>query len=277
MIYRLEPKDYPKIRALLTPDNANDLTIHAIINGTNRGAIFVDDVEQPRSALVDQTGVVSIFLGDAANESFLSKLGAFIEGELREETIESCGGTHFLAVVPDEAWEKAVTQVISHREYETDLEYYYQFNADRFQEAKSRFRSLPDGYELKKMDASVIENDPDDILIDVIEEFYHSVDDFLKWGVGFCVSKGNTIISACLTCCVNERDHEINVETYEEEEMNKGFATLACAAYLEYCMENGLVPRWTTLETNEESVHLGTKLGFEPKTKTRILEFEYDA
>ncbi|WP_064201166.1 GNAT family N-acetyltransferase [Brevibacillus brevis] len=138
MIHRLEPNDYAKIRTLLSPENVNDLTIQAIINGTNRGAIFVDDVEQPRTALVDQTGV-----------------------------------------------------------------------------------------------------------------------------------------SACLSCCVHERDHEISVETYEEADMNKGFATLACVAYLEHCMEHGLTPHWTTLETNEESVRLGTKLGFERKEKCKILEFEY--
>ncbi|MFS0558965.1 GNAT family N-acetyltransferase [Brevibacillus sp. 179-C9.3 HS] len=275
MIHRLEPKDYQKIRRLLSPDNVNDLTLNAIINGTNRGAIYVDDVEQPRTALVDQTGVISIFVGDAANESFTENLREFIEGELRTYTTESCGGTHFLAVVPDEAWEKTVAKAISHREVETDWEYYYQFNAAQFQARKESYRPLPEGYVLKKIDASVIENDPDDILIEVVEEFYHSVDDFLQRGVGYCVCKGNTIVSACLSCCVNGRDHEISVETYEEEDMNKGFATLACAAYLEHCMENGLTPHWTTLETNEESVRLGTKLGFEPKEKCKVLEFEY--
>ncbi|UED76617.1 GNAT family N-acetyltransferase [Brevibacillus sp. DP1.3A] len=275
MIHRLEPNEYAKIRMLLSPDNVNDLTIHAIINGTNRGAIYVDDVEQPRTALVDQTGVISIFVGDAANEAFTADLGAFIEGELRRYTTESCGGTHFLAVVPDESWEVAVTKAISHREIETDWEYYYQFNPEQFQARKDSYRPLPEGYTLKKIDAGVIENDPDNILIEVVEEFYHSVDDFLQWGVGFCVCKGNTIVSACLSCCIHEHDHEISVETYEEADMNKGIATLACVAYLEHCMEHGLTPHWTTLETNEESVRLGTKLGFEPKEKCKILEFEY--
>ncbi|WP_238352015.1 hypothetical protein [Brevibacillus brevis] len=67
-------------------------------------------------------------------------------------------------------------KAISHREIEIDWEYYYEFNP-------KRESPLPEGYSLNRIDAGVIENDLDNILIEVIEEFYHSVDDFLLWGV----------------------------------------------------------------------------------------------
>ncbi len=38
--------------------------------------------------------------------------------------------------------------------------------------------------------------------------------------------------------------------------MNKGLATLVCSAYLDDCIKNGLIPQWTTMETNLESKRL---------------------
>ncbi|MBU5265668.1 GNAT family N-acetyltransferase [Virgibacillus proomii] len=275
MIHKLEKKNYQKIRALLTPEQKNDLTLNAIINLTNRGTIYVDDVEQPRTALIDVTGVCSIFIGDVSNEQFISHLREFIENQLKIDTYESCGGTYFLVVITDETWEKVLRDVISHRDFEIDYEIYYQFNKSRFNSLKKSYKSLPDGYTIKKIDSEVISNDPDEIIFDVLSEFWYSVDDFLHQSFGYCVMKGNRIISACLSCCVNEKDHEISVETYDEEEMNKGLATLVCTVYLEHCIENGITPHWSTLETNVESKQLGKKLGFEFESKCKTLEFEF--
>lgn len=276
MIYKLDKKDYQKIRTLLrTPEQKNDLTLNAIINGTNRGTIYVDNLEQPRTALIDVTGTISIFIGDAENEEFIRPLREFIDNQLKIDTYHSCGGTYFLAVVPDETWEMVVENVISHREYEPDYEYYYQFNPELFNTLKSSYRPLPEGYTIKKINAEVIHNDPNELLPDVLGEFWYSIDDFLRHGVGYCVLKGERIISACLSCCVNEKDHEISVETYDEDEMNKGLATLACTAYLEHCIKNGITPHWSTLETNVESNRLGKKLGFEFESKCKTLEFEF--
>lgn len=275
MIYKLEKKDYQKIRVLLTPEQKNDLTLNAIINGTNRGTIYVDNVEHPRTALIDVTGVISIFIGDATNDKFINPLREFIDNQLKIDTYESCGGTYFLALVPDETWEKVVEKTISHKEYETDYEYYYQFNREKFNALKSGYKPLPDGYTIKKIDAEVMSNDPDEVIFDVLGEFWYSVDDFFRQGFGYCVMKGDRIISACLSCCVNEKDHEMSVETYDEEEMNKGLATLVCTAYLEHCIENEITPHWSTLETNAESNQLGKKLGFEFESKCKTLEFEF--
>ncbi|MED4732256.1 GNAT family N-acetyltransferase [Aneurinibacillus migulanus] len=275
MIYKLEKKDYQKIRGLLTPEQKNDLTLNAIINGTNRGTIYVDNVEHPQTALIDVTGVISIFIGDATNDKFINPLREFIDNQLKIDTYESCGGTYFLALVPDETWEKVVEKTISHREYETDYEYYYQFNREKFNALKSSYKPLPDGYTIKKINAEVMSNDPDEVIFDVLGEFWYSVDDFFRQGFGYCVMKGDRIISACLSCCVNEKDHEMSVETYDEEEMNKGLATLVCTAYLEHCIENEITPHWSTLETNAESNQLGKKLGFEFESKCKTLEFEF--
>lgn len=275
MIYKLDKNDYQKIKPLLTNEQLNDLTINAIINGTNRGTVYVDNPEHPHTAMIDVIGTISMFIGDPANEDFLRPLPDFIDNQLKIDTLESCGGTYFLAVVSDEAWEQAIEKAVSHRDYETDFEWYHTFHADRFHALNSGFKPLPAGYAIRKIDKATIENDPEEILSEVLNEFWYSTDDFLKKGLGYCVVKDNRIISACLSCCVNGQDHEISVETYNDEDMNKGFATSACAAYLEHCLANGITPHWSALETNEESLRLGAKLGFEFASKRKTFEFEF--
>jgi RimJ/RimL family protein N-acetyltransferase len=276
MIYKLDYKDYYKVKPLLhNPNQHNKLALHAIINGTNRGNIYVDNVENPRTALIDVIGTISIFIGDATNKDFIQHLRDFIENELRRDTYESCGGTYFITVINDKSWEVGLEEVISHREYEPDFERYYRFNRAKFNIAKSTYKQLLDGYDIKKIDHELIEKDSDHILSEALGDFWYSMDDFLQYGFGYCVMKGDRVVSTCLSCCVHEQEHEISVATYEEEEMKKGFATIACVAYLDYCIQHGLTPKWSTFETNIESVRLAEKLGFEFVNKLKTLEFEF--
>lgn len=274
MVYKLDKKDYPKIRPLLgTSEQINDLALNAIINGTNRGTIYVDNLEQPKTALIDVIGINSIFIGNAKNESFINGLREFIDNQLKIDTYISCGGTYFITVIKDEAWEKVLENVISHRDYEPDYEQYYQLNINHFNTIKNRYKLLEKGYIIKKIDFEVINKYK--IISDVLSEFWYSSEDFLKLGLGYCIIKDNRIISSCLSCSVHENHHEISVQTYYEEEMNKGFATLVCIAYLDDCIKNNIIPHWSSFETNIESISLAEKLGFEFKYKLKTFEFEF--
>ncbi|PFS01991.1 GNAT family N-acetyltransferase [Bacillus thuringiensis] len=276
MIYKLEKKDYYKIKRLLqTPDQKNDLTLNSIINGMNRGIIYVDNPQEPKTALIDVTGISSIFIGDATNKKFIDYLPEFLDNQLKLDTYESCGGTWFITVLKDETWEQVLENVIADKEYEVDYELYYQFNPETFSSLKEKYKPVLDNYLIKKINTEVIKNDPDGILSEVLEEVWYSIEDFSTHGFGYCVTKDNKVVSACFSCCVHGNKHEISVETYDEKYMNKGLATLVCAAYLVHCKKNGLVPQWSTMETNLESKRLAEKLGFKFESKLKTLEFEW--
>jgi RimJ/RimL family protein N-acetyltransferase len=53
----------------------------------------------------------------------------------------------------------------------------------------------------------------------------------------------------------------IQVDTREEHRM-KGFALATCAAFIEFCLEEGLQPRWECDVSNVASASLARKLGF---------------
>ncbi|GGE57081.1 GNAT family N-acetyltransferase [Priestia taiwanensis] len=274
MIYKLDRKDYDKIKPLLQVKSQHNLsTLYGVMNGRNRGSIYVDNETHPTTALVDETGIISLFIGDAKNQKFLQTLPHFIENELKQATYEECGGTYFLAVVNDCAWEEALEQAISYREYETDFEQYYRFNEGIFNSVKESYKPLLNGYYVQKVDGILIEQQED--VAEMIEECWYTVEDFLTYGLGYCIMKADRVISICISCCVHENIHEISVATYDLAEMNKGLATLVCAAYLEQCIVQGVIPRWSTLATNGESIHLAEKLGFEFVNKLKTYEFEF--
>ncbi|MCY9509955.1 GNAT family N-acetyltransferase [Paenibacillus larvae] len=275
MLYLLDKSDYPKVKHLVrTKEEKSDVPLNAVINGTNVGNIYVDDPDHPKAALVDAVGTTCFLIGDASSPVFGEHLKDCIENQLKDQCLES-GGSYFIATLFDKEWEKVLENAISHREYEPDYEFYHEFDKDKFNKVKSNYRSLTNEYTIKRMDRELIQNDSDDTLRSCLSDFWDSIDDFLTKGVGFCVIKDEQVISSCFTCYVDGNNHEISVETYDEEEQNKGLATKACEVYLEYCIENGITPHWSTFETNVESVNLASKLGFEYRFKLKTYEFEY--
>lgn len=275
VIYKLDRQDYYKVKSLLEPAQRNNVTLNAIINGINRGAIYVDDREEPTTALVDETGIISLFIGDVTNQAFLDALPEFIDNQLKMDTYESCGGTYFIAVVQNNQWGKALEKAIANKAYEIDNELYYHFVPEMFHSLKKHYKTIPDNLSLKRINNEVIRNDPDGILKGVLEEVWYKLDDFHQDGFGYCITKGHSILSACFSCCVYENQHEISVETFDDTYMNKGLATLVCAAYLEHCIKNDLVPHWSTMDTNQGSKRLANKLGFVYESKLTTYEFEW--
>ncbi|MBD8496922.1 GNAT family N-acetyltransferase [Paenibacillus arenosi] len=275
MIYQLDKNDYHKVKPLVrTKEEIDNVSLNGVINGTNLGNIYVDNVEHPQSALVDATGTTCYFIGDPENESFSNHLKDCIEIQLRA-SCEELGGTHFIAVVFSEAWEKVLERAIAHRDYEPDYESCFELDREQFEASKRDYASLSSAYTLKPIDKEIIENDPDDTILEGLEEFWESTDDFLAQGEGYCILQGNEIISYCYSCYVDGNSHEITVETCDEELQNKGLATLVSQAYIEHCLSKGINPKWSTFETNEASVKLADKLGYRYSYKLKTYEFEY--
>ncbi|MFB6367483.1 GNAT family N-acetyltransferase [Paenibacillus elgii] len=275
MIHKLEKQDFYKVKPLLKKEaEINNISVQAVINGTNIGNIYVDNLERPQAAIIDATGTTCYFVGDAGNAVFGSSLKDCIENQLKAACLES-GGSYFIATLFDEAWEKVLEQAIAHREFETDYEFSYTFNPERFRAMKEKHPILAKEYRLKKIDRDVIENDEEDTLADSLGDFWETTDEFLALGEGYCILRGNEVVSYCLSCYVDGNKHEISVETCDEEVQNQGLATIVSRAYLEQCLQRGIVPAWSTFETNTPSVKLANKLGYEFQSKWRTYEFEY--
>lgn len=120
---------------------------------------------------------------------------------------------------------------------------------------------LPDGYELKEIDADLYDQclrDP--VTADFVSSFDNK-EHYLNLGRGVVVLREGRIVSGASSYTRYMEGIEIEVDTVPEERQ-KGLAAAACAALILRCLDEGLYPSWDA--QNRISVRLAQKLGYEP-------------
>ncbi len=119
---------------------------------------------------------------------------------------------------------------------------------------------LPEEYELKDIDDNLYDlclNDP--ATRDFVSAF-ESKEKYLRIGRGVVVMKSGRIVAGASSFARYNEGIEIEVDTVTEER-RKGLVTVASAALILRCLDEGLYPSWDAQNLN--SVHLAEKLGYE--------------
>lgn len=110
---------------------------------------------------------------------------------------------------------------------------------------------LPQGFKVEKASLETVKQIEDFSYPGGLEAY------FQDGGLLFCVKKGEKVVSR--VSAIARFGYEISVETHPEYR-GRGFATIACAKFIKYCLEHGIKPHWDA--ANEISVELALKLGF---------------
>ena len=125
---------------------------------------------------------------------------------------------------------------------------------------RSTVKKLPEGYELKEIDKDVFDLClTDSVTRDFVSSF-ESKEKYLEIGRGMVIMKSGRIVAGASSFARYNEGIEIEVDTVEEER-RKGLATVASAALILRCLNEGLYPSWDAQNMN--SVHLAEKLGYE--------------
>jgi len=120
-------------------------------------------------------------------------------------------------------------------------------------------RVLPPGYELKRIDKLLAKQLPSDIGNEYFFENFHTVDDFLERGIGYCILHQDKIASAATSMAQCSKAIDIEIETAAEYR-GRGLGTVVGAQLVSHCLEQGIEPRW--LANNIASEKLALKLGY---------------
>ncbi|MBC8492263.1 MAG: GNAT family N-acetyltransferase [Chloroflexi bacterium] len=120
-------------------------------------------------------------------------------------------------------------------------------------------QDLPTGFELKRVDAQLAERLPSDTGNEYFFENFHSVEDFLSRGIGYCVVYKNRIVSAATSMAMCTTAIDIEIET-SPDFRRRGLGTVVGARLVLHCLENGMEPKW--LAANPISERLALKLGY---------------
>lgn len=93
--------------------------------------------------------------------------------------------------------------------------------------------------------------------------FFRDADDFEKNGIGFSLFEDDNLATTAYSAFIQDNKIELGMETLKEYR-GKGYAQLACAALIDYCIAHKYDPVWACRLENIGSFKLAQKLGFQP-------------
>lgn len=242
MIYEADVNSRKKLFPMFK--NMQDTTILSCLQG-HMGKAWIDDLENPTVAQI----LVGDFVFYAGNS----------DAKEAEELLHNLPET-ILVIVDTEKWKNRIETV-----HKGSIEKFprYKFRKDPEDldrdHIKTFLATLPDGYELKKIDESVAKEPS---LHEISEDFtgqFDSIDDYVNRGAGFCILYEGQVVCGASSYSIYDDGIEIEVGT-DPKHRKKGLATVASAALIEDCLDKGKYPSWDA--ANLESVKLARKLGY---------------
>ncbi len=205
------------------------------------GKIFVTDLDSPQSAMA-YVGCFAFYAGRPDQELVSNKPKGFVIMVPQNKAWEACIEACFPSA-------KKVTRYAIKKDTHFDQDY-----------LKNLVSKLPEGYEMKPIDDKIYDMClPDPVTRDFVSSF-ESKEKYLELGRGMVILKSGQIVAGASSYTRYREGIEIEVDTVENER-KKGLATIASAALILRCLEEGLYPSWDAQNMN--SVHLSEKLGYE--------------
>lgn len=249
MIYEADFNSKMKLFSMF--ENMDSTIILSCLQG-HMGAAWVDDLENPTVAQI----AVGVFVYYAGNPN----------AKEVEELLYNLP-EHILAIVETEEWKKRIETV--HKGFiEKFSRYKFKKNPEDLDRThlQAFLTTLPEGYELKKIDASLAKEPS---LHEVSEDFtgqFDSIDDYINRGVGFCILNDGQVVCGASSYSIYNDGIEIEVATHPKHR-RKGLAGIAASALILECLDREMYPSWDA--ANLESANLAQKLGY-------ILDEPYD-
>lgn len=248
MIYEID--DTNKVKHLF--DGWNETLIFSCLQKV-MGKIYVTELENPKSAFA-YVGCFGFYAGVPEKELVLNKPDGFV-----------------IMTPQNEAWEHLIEECFPKAKRSTRyaIKKNTIFNE---KELRKNVSMLPDGYELKKIDADIYEqclNSP--FTADFVSSF-EGKEQYLSLGRGMVITKDNIIVSGASSYTRYPEGIEIEVDTVPDER-RKHLATIVCSALILNCIEEGLYPSWDAQNMN--SVRLAEKLGYEYDHEYIVYEVDH--
>jgi len=249
IIYKADINLREKLSSMF--ENMNDTMILSYLQG-HMGTAWVDDLENPTVAQV-MVGFFVFYAGDPHSEA-------------AEELIYNLP-EHILVIVNTDEWKKRIETIhkgcidkFQRYEFKKNPEHLDRNNLQSF------LSTLPEGYELKRIDESLAEEPS---LHEVSEDFtsnFDSIEDYMNRGIGYCILHHGQVVCGASSYSIYDNGIEIEIGTHPEYR-RKGLATIVASALILACLDRGIYPSWDA--ANTESVALAQKLGY-------VLEEPYD-
>ena len=229
MIRELVKSEFDSVRPIFDNIEDNRAVVFAVIEGNNPGRILVDRPGNPSTALLRFAGG-EVYLGGRADDEALNR-------EIVELMLNDLASPpHLLIFSFSEAWKRALDELLKDRGVTRVIRDTFALSPERFSASHGDWRSrVPEGYRVQLMDRRLAEG------VHGLDLLWGSLDNFFSRAFGFCVMHDDEMVSRCCPVSLGDRRFETGVETAEKYR-RQGYATLAACAFIEHCLEQGLMP-----------------------------------
>ena len=265
MMHELRKRDHEKCRPLFEDLEWNLIT-RAVIDGTSPGRIYVDRVEDPRTAFM--CTVEGYYLaGYYSNDEFNTSLNNLIfERIFAGDTVRKCETDVAIGFHPD-SWKDKIPLIFQGRILLTTERRHYvctELKVDHWRD------TVPNGFQIRRIDEKLLRTPHFKIpehMRDWMKTNWGSISDFMKRGFGFCTLDDKQVVSWSIADCVSGNACEIGIRT-REDYRRQGLATLTAAAAVDYSLSNGFIQvGWHCDEYNLGSIGVAEKVGFKLERK----------
>lgn len=254
MLVELQPDKRGSVRSLVS---CARVPAQAVLLGHAPGRVFVNREHQPTAVFVWGEFRYCYLAGDSSDHTFVTDLAHLLADEL----IPAVRGSHDPTIVfyPDApGWLDQIGQLAP----DGDPRFMaprqlFTFNPAHFR-LHDRASRVPDGLRLQRITGELAQA----IVTPLVGILWHSVEDFLAHGLGFCVLEGDRIASTCFSAFADGQHVEISIDTHPDYRQ-RGLATLCGAAFIAHCLTHNLKPIWECWNDNLPSIQLASRLGFQ--------------
>lgn len=266
------PKErYPEARPMFGGYD-HQLIVASVLEGNTRGEIYVDDMENPKTAVLYGIGFEVLCAGDPNHISLHRELPDLLANRLMPSA-RSYGMPALNVYFPSEAWEKALHKALSDRfQLAAVKKRFYTFESD----GGLSHMEMPTAPGLTRIDDRLLNDETlrnRDALLQWVGLSWLSLDDFARKGIGYCIVEEGTIASWCLSVFASGNRLELALYT-DESFRNKGCAKKVSAACVARCLADGCVPLWTCDDDNLPSIRVAEALGFRRTLDYHVLQIK---
>jgi RimJ/RimL family protein N-acetyltransferase len=243
---QLNNSDFSRVAPIFTNITHSKPLVFSVIEGNNDGSIYVDNVENPKTALVILYDM--LFLDGQENNS---QFNTEIYDLLFNDIFPSMKEEYFDFYCMSNELRVKIEPIFGSKIHGRPIRKTFSFSKDDYSLHLNWRDKVPESYKMEFIAEDFIYKHGYD------KEFWRpSTKRF-----GFSLVNGNEIISQCIAVFVGGGKAEIAVDTTEKYR-NRGFATITCAAFIEYCLSIGLIPNWGCWDFRTASIALAKRLGF---------------
>jgi RimJ/RimL family protein N-acetyltransferase len=239
------------LRALFDVGQPLAIRCFAVLDGSIRGQIWTDNLTKPTWGAVQEAAFGTLFLGGRPNATLVCEL---VE-ELRQEQDVA------LALWPNHPYNQLLPSAsdFDGRELEfTDRP----LGADPLSDLV-----VPEDCELRPIDATWFERCR---YRDYYAAYFGSAERTLEQGFGFCLVKGQELLSEAFAADAALGMIEIGTITGEAYR-RRGYGALVCAQLIRECEARGYRTYWNCAKENQASAGLARRLGHQTEKEYRYV------